>query len=370
MTVRPLFKTRLHYIDNLRTALTVLVVLHHVAVTYGNIPAWYHFEPARDASGVALDIFVAVNQAFFMGFFFLIAGMFTPGAHDRKGGRGFLRDRLIRLGIPLLVYLLVLRPLAVFGSYDAVAAAAGRTDLPYWMFYLVTWDPGPMWFVEVLLLFAAVYALYRRRASGPPAPAATPAPPPLRAVVWFTAGLAAVTFLWRLVVPVGLYIPVIGLPTPSHLPQYAALFAVGVMAHRRGWAQALPARARRAGFAAAGVSTLLLLPVVALAPQGGLAQTLAQSVWEAVFAVGVIVGLLTLFRDRYAGQGRAAGFLSGHAFTVYIIHPVVLVAISTAVAGLHAAAIVKFALVAVIALPVCWGLAYLIKSLPHAGRVL
>ncbi|WP_199537134.1 hypothetical protein [Spongiactinospora gelatinilytica] len=91
MTVLRLPRTRLHYIDNLRTALTVLVVLHHVAVTYGTIPAWYHFERARDASGLALDVFVAVNQAFFMGFFFLIAGMSTPGAHDRKGGRGFLR---------------------------------------------------------------------------------------------------------------------------------------------------------------------------------------------------------------------------------------------------------------------------------------
>ncbi|MEV4160945.1 acyltransferase, partial [Nonomuraea dietziae] len=61
---------RLAYVDNLRVALTVLVVLHHVAVTYGNIPLWYYVEPARDPSGLALDVLVMFDQAFFMGLFF------------------------------------------------------------------------------------------------------------------------------------------------------------------------------------------------------------------------------------------------------------------------------------------------------------
>jgi hypothetical protein len=30
-------------------------------------------------------VFVTLNQAFFMGFFFLIAGYFTPASFDRKG---------------------------------------------------------------------------------------------------------------------------------------------------------------------------------------------------------------------------------------------------------------------------------------------
>lgn len=150
-------RPRLHYLDNLRVMLTVLVVLHHVAITYGNIPIWFYTEPAQDASGVALDVFVTVNQTFFMGLFFLISGFFTPGSHDRKGGRAFLRDRFIRLGIPLLAFLVLLRPIAGLGGFTAP-----ENDLPYWLFYLVTWDPGPMWFVEVLLVFVLVYALIRR----------------------------------------------------------------------------------------------------------------------------------------------------------------------------------------------------------------
>jgi len=63
----------------------------------------------HDDSATALDVFLALNQAYFMGFFFLIAGYFTPGALDRKGAGRFARDRLVRLGIPLLLFVIVVR---------------------------------------------------------------------------------------------------------------------------------------------------------------------------------------------------------------------------------------------------------------------
>jgi glucans biosynthesis protein C len=44
----------------------------------------------------------------------LIAAYFTPGSYDRKGATSFLRDRLVRLGISLLLYYLLLEPLVVY----------------------------------------------------------------------------------------------------------------------------------------------------------------------------------------------------------------------------------------------------------------
>ncbi|GAA4219916.1 peptidoglycan/LPS O-acetylase OafA/YrhL [Streptosporangium album] len=358
---------RLRYIDNLRVALTALVVLHHVALTYGNIPLWFYAEPAKDSSGVALDILVTFDQAFFMGLFFLISGFFTPGAYDRKGTWPFLRDRLMRLGVPLLIFLLLVRPLVNFGSYSSVEAASGVTDLPYWLFYLFSWDPGPMWFVEVLLGFAALYALWRHFAR-PVSGADTPAAPGARAVIAFALGLAAVTFLWRLAVPIGAYWPVVGLPSPAYLPQYAGLFAVGVLAHRRRWLEALTPRAGRLGFLTAGVVTLVLLPLSAVT--GGALQTLAVAVWDSVFAVALAIGLLWLFRKRFDRQGPRGRFLSEHAYAVYFVHPVVLVGLGYAFRPLDAPAVVKFAVMAAFALPLCWGLAYAVRSLPGARRVL
>ncbi|MEO3867706.1 acyltransferase [Nonomuraea sp. B12E4] len=358
MTAEPITRTRLYAVDNLRIVLTALVVVHHCAVTYGNIPLWFYVEPAKDPSGAVLDILVVFNQAFFMGFFFLISGLFTPGSYERKGAGPFVRDRLVRLGLPLLAFLILLRPLVNFPTYP-------QANMPYWQYYFASWDPGPMWFVEVLIVFALAFAVWRHLRK-PAAP--RPAPLTFTAIALFVVALAVVTFLWRILVPSGSYVPVLGLPTPSYLPQYASMFAVGCVAQRRGWFESLPARAGWLGLVMAGVVTAVLLPLAGMTT--GAASSAATALWESAFAVSMIIGLSVLFRERFNEQGPRGRFLAEHAFTVYIVHPIVLVALGFALSGLHAAAIVKFAAMLVLALPLCWALAYAVRSLPGAKRVL
>ncbi|RKS08439.1 fucose 4-O-acetylase-like acetyltransferase [Nocardiopsis sp. Huas11] len=371
---------RLLYVDHLRTALTVLVVLHHSAIAYSNIPHWYYLETATDPSGTLLDVLLLLNQAFFMGAFFLIAGLFVPGSYDREGARPFLGKRLLRLGVPLLVWLLVLRPLVTVGAYTEAARAAARqgADLPYWEYYLATFTPGPMWFVEVLLVFSALYVLWRRigfpdrRAPGS-APATGRAPSAV-AIIGFVVGLALVSYVWRIVMPMGT--PFLGLPTPAYLPQYAALFAVGLLAARRGWPAGLSRTAGRIGFATAAVAAAAIV-LLAIGSSGGTEflghgtwQSLVMTTCESALAVGIVLGLVVLFRERLDSPGRLRRFLSEHAFTVYLIHPVVLVALGHALSGVQAPAVAKFALLAVLAVPLCWALAAPVRALPGARKVL
>lgn len=372
-------RPRLFYVDNLRTALTVLVVLHHAAIAYSNVPRWYYLETATDPSGTLLDILLLLNQAFFMGAFFLIAGLFVPGSYERKGARRFFGERLLRLGVPLLVWLLVLRPLVTVGAYTAArdAAAQQGAELPYWQFYLTSFTPGPMWFVEVLLVFSALYILWRhmaatdRRACGP-VPITGRAPGAV-AIAGFVIGLALVSYLWRIVMPMDA--PLLGLPTPAYLPQYAALFTVGLIAARRGWLEGLSRTAGRMGFITAAVAAVAIL--LAVGSSGGTEflgngtwQSLVMTASESALAVGVVLGLVVMFRERLDHQGPLRRFLSAHAFTVYLIHPVVLVALGYALSGVQAPAVAKFALLAVLALPLCWALAFPVRALPGARKVL
>ena len=95
-----------------------------------------------------------------MGFFFLISAYFTPGSYDRKGAGPFLRDRFLRLGIPLLIYDIVIDPFVVF-------IAAGFQG-SYWNFYasyllsIGGIGQGPVWFIEALLFFVILYALEKK----------------------------------------------------------------------------------------------------------------------------------------------------------------------------------------------------------------
>ena len=100
------------YIDRLRSAMTALVILHHTAIVYGGAGGWFWREQEVSAapSSVLLTLFCATNQAYFMGFFFLLAGYFTPRSLERKGYAAFLWDRFLRLGLPLLGFIFILGP--------------------------------------------------------------------------------------------------------------------------------------------------------------------------------------------------------------------------------------------------------------------
>ncbi|MFL1376303.1 MULTISPECIES: acyltransferase family protein [unclassified Nocardiopsis] len=373
-------RTRLHYVDNLRVAMTVLVVLHHAALTYSNIPVWFYLEPVGDATAGLLDLFIILNQTYFMGLFFLLAGYFTPGSADRRGGRGFVRERLVRLGVPFLLFVLLVRPLLMIPPYQSAAAEGLIGDMPFWLFAIVSYDPGPMWFVEVLLVFGLAYALIRRlrrdRAQEPaPRPADGARLRWLWPVVGFTLALAAVSFLWRWVNPSPYYWPILGLPSPNYLPQYIALFVVGVVAFRHNWFTRLPGAA---GWY--GAVTALVALVAFFVGQGVLAggaevaagtpQALVLMVLETFQSVGTILALLVFFRRFVTGGGPVARFLSDNAFAVYVLHPLVLVAGGVLLAGWEAPAAVKFLGLSALAVPGCWALAAAVRAIPGAKKIL
>lgn len=51
-----------------------------------------------------------IGQSFLMALIFFLAGYFTPASCDRRGVRGFLRDRFLPLGVPFALYTLGMGP--------------------------------------------------------------------------------------------------------------------------------------------------------------------------------------------------------------------------------------------------------------------
>ena len=107
--------SRMLYIDNMRLLFTVLVILHHIALTYGAHSGWYYYENTDDAfTNLVLSLLMSVNRTWVLGCFFMITGYFTPGSYDRKGTVRFIEDRIIRIGIPLAIFALLIRPSIVY----------------------------------------------------------------------------------------------------------------------------------------------------------------------------------------------------------------------------------------------------------------
>jgi peptidoglycan/LPS O-acetylase OafA/YrhL len=173
-------------------------------------------------------------------------------------------------------------------------------------------------------------------------------------------------------------------PTIAYLPQYLSFFVIGAIASRHDWLRALPRSMGVVGFVAALVATILLFSIAfislltwiekgsqQLPPFGyGTWQSAVYTLWDSTFAVGMVLGVIPLFRRFFDGQGRFGSFLSQHSYTVYVIHVPIIVFLAFALRGISLENLLKFGLAAVIAVPTCFAVAYIVRKIPGVSKVL
>eukprot|EP01084_Bolivina_argentea_P300630 518442_1 len=153
-------RTRLNYLDNLKSLLTSIVVIHHITCSFcGN--GWSYmigsyYNPFLILSGSLTSI----DQSYFMCLFFFISGYFTPISFKKKGRQRFLYDKFYRLGIPFLFYFFVLGPIHNL-LINKVFIKNGNTKSASWY----QPDPGPCWFLGWLLLFNVCYCIMDQQIS-------------------------------------------------------------------------------------------------------------------------------------------------------------------------------------------------------------
>ena len=376
---------RLFFVDHLRVALIILVVLHHLAISYGAGAPFYYVEPAmhEPPAFLALLVFTLFNQAWFMGALFFLTGYFAPGSYDRKGPRSFLWDRLVRLGIPLLVFYFVLSPLSSIGYWHMPSTLTGITTPLTWGAYPYLLGLGPMWFVAMLLIFDFGYVGWRlltrsRRADS----AGTFSAPGYFFMGVFIPALALASYLMRMAVPLGK--EVLDFPSLAYLPQYVSFFALGIIVFRRDWFKALPGSRGWAGLATAVAAAVFLFPLaisghlfsLEVTPEitkafgNGHWRSAVYALWDSSFAVGMCLAAVTLFRHFFKGQKTFGRFLSEQSYGVFVLHAPIIVFVAVCLKTVHMEQLLKFGLAAVVAVPTCFAAVYLIRKIPGVSRVL
>jgi len=379
---------RLLFIDNLRILLICLVLVAHLNDTYGSVGSWMYRDPATTDmfTFTFLSVLNGILMAFGMGLFFLLAGYFTPGAYDRKGGASFVRDRIIRLGIPWLVYALLIDPLVLYIAHGLPGS--------FWSFYplylhgIGSIADGPIWFVELLLFFSLVYTAWRFLVRSRPQVASGTGPMPGYLVIFgFILGLGLLSFVVRLWWTAGFQPGPFNVPL-GYLTQYVIFYILGIVASRRNWFFKLTPKMGRNWSLIALLATLILFGGVVVpsvlqqtgaggTQQAGLAiagglnwVALCYALWESFVVVGVSIGLLVLFRERWNHQGGLAKELAADVYTVYLIHPLVLVGFAYAFSVVALYPLLKWGIAVVVTIPLCFLISSGIRRIPLANRVL
>ena len=343
-------RNRLFYLDNLRIYLIIMVILHHASLAYGGSGAWSVRDPAVDAiSPIFLIIFNVISSSYFMSAFFLLAGYFTPRSLERKGSKQFLKDRLIRLVIPIVIYTIIIAAINdyLIGNFVNDANVSIWTIIKSRIEHLY-YSPGHLWFLQTLLVFAVIYVIYRvlaDRSSRKPIQFYQDTFPP-----------NTILFLY-----------------------YAFCFFSGVLAYRSDWFSRLSGSQARPWGIMSLVSIPLIFVIFGLGGAmenvnkftGGLYwQAFTYAAWESFFMIGIIVFLLYFFRERLNKTGRVAKSMAANVYTVYIIHVTILIALQILLLSINIPTIIKFFIVSLIAIPLCFTLSTLIRKIPYAKRVL
>jgi surface polysaccharide O-acyltransferase-like enzyme len=370
-------KAKINYIDHLKVVLTMLVILHHTFIAYGAPGGWYYSQKTTLTGAIIpMTVFVAVNQAFFMGFFFFLSALFIPSSYDKKRPVKFITDRLIRLGIPLIFYSLVLSPFLSFIPYKW----ADGHDITY-LQYLGGFHPwidfGVLWFVAALLVFTLLYVLYRVTVT----PLAKVVKlPTVTTILLFAVIIGLISFTVRIVFPVGWVLKPLGFQL-GHFSQYIALFILGLIAARSKWLndvkyeQGKLMRTIAICLVVIGFPLFFVVETVLNFPgdwfTGGIHwQSAWYAIWEQLVGFTIITALVCIGKHRWNKPSVFLSKLSRSTFAVYIFHPLVVISLTVALSGWALEPALKLLIVAPLAVAGSFLLGLILVKIPGVNKII
>jgi hypothetical protein len=374
---------RLLFIDNIRIFLICLVITTHSAVTYGGSGDWYYTEVVSDTfAPIILTMINSLNQSFFMGCFLFISAFFITGSLERKGTRRYVHDRLVRLGIPLLVWILFINPLLLYLIRVTLYNFNGTLLESYADFFIPFrgFGLGPMWFVLFLLIATLTWVVwYTYHGPGSHTTKRLHDVPSFISIIVLGIILGLITFAVRIFLPIGWTCGLVNFQLPF-FPQYIAFFILGIVAAQNNWLAGADSPVGKKCALAALVLILvqpLLLLITTATPDGlrlvmgGLHwQAAVYAIWEQMAGIMIMVGLLRFFSLHFKHQGPVTRAMAADTYTVYIIHPVILVILAIALKGLMIPALGKFVILLALTICITFSIAHAIRALPGVKRIL
>jgi hypothetical protein len=384
-------------LSNLRAFVILIVLAFHSVLAYlGSLPAkqdlfdsppysWQAIPIVDSERWFGFDLFCAFQDVYLMTFMFFLSGLFVWPSLARKGSRTFLSDRFLRLGVPFVLAVCLLMPIAHYPVY--LVSAVDPSWTAFWQHWraLPIWPSGPQWFLwELLVLNALAAAVFRYVPQAGELLARLAASAGERPGRYFLglAAASAVAYVplaviftpweWTQFGPFGFQ-----LSRPLHYGVYFfAGLGIGAYGIERGLlsSEGLLARRWAAWLAAAGGGFLLWIVPTALVMEDwgktipGL-QIVAHFGWVISCATGCFF-FAAVFLRFGARRSRIFDSLSESAYGMYLVHYVFVVWLQYLLLGFALPAIVKASIVFSLTLLLSWGATVAMCRFPLGARFL
>ena len=374
--------TRNAALDRARTFLTLVVVIHHAVIPYT------YYGDAGGKSWLGFDAVILATDSFFMAMFFFLSGLFVWPSFAHKAPPIFLRDRLLRLGLPFAIAAFTTIPIA----YYAVALRQ-QPDIDFAAFWWKTitvgpWPSGPIWFVWVLLAFdLSASVLYRLSPT---------LVDPINRLSLRGYDRPAEFFLFLLAVTAVVYIPARVHYGPgywfefgpfsvqaSRVLLYAAYFFIGAGVGAANFDRGVLSADGRLAKSSSGwvIATLIpycLLWVLIYIKRAILGNPLLLPDWyEAsyglffvAFSAAILFAILAYFLRFKQSGWSVLDPMQGDAYGIFLVHYPIVLWLQYWLFDFDLPAIVKAAVAFVLTVALSWAATGALRKIPGARRVL
>ena len=382
-------KERLNYLDNLRILLTIFVIFVHISMMYGAMSSWYYNEVLRPdpLTEGTLTILLLLGRSCGLGIFFALSGYFTAlkMAENKENSRKYMTSRMIRLGVPLLFFLLFIAPFAkIMVAVILYNQPFNLIDIYYNYFrYFNGSQVGPLWFIELLLVFTILYFFwfkYIQKGKPVSLPDSFKNFPSTKFLIVFIILLSVLTFLVRVEFGEGYYWPAMNLEF-ANLLQYILFFILGTWLPQTNWLSKIPAKAAKGWLIVSLINVFIVLPAVytfVVLSKGNFIHfrggwhwfSVFLTTWEIVNLVAYSITVFYYFRKSVNKQGRIARFFIPNLYVAYVVHPLVVILLAMLFRNVHLYPLIKIALFSPIAIFASFYTAHLLRMIPGAKQLL
>jgi len=373
-----LTRTRFAYLDNLRSLVIILVISMHTAVTYSGLGKWYYNEGSGENLSILekffFGFFQSFLQAWFMGILFFISAYLATKSLKKHGTLNFIKERLIRFGVPLLMYVFIISPFILFfllGHYSENTLAENYTQ--YITDFQWLGSTGPLWFVQVLLFFCIIYTVGKLLVLKP-----------LRInsvnLVYILITIFIITIMSfgvRIVYPIGSSFLNLQF---SYFPSYFVLFFAGIIIGENNLLEYISDDKNIKWFKLTfliGVPLWLATMLLGGAIEGKTYysggfqwQNFTYSLWESFTAVSFSIGIIALFRKSVNLENKFTRLLRDNAFSIYFFHAPILILISLGLRHFSLTPIFKFGLVFMFTSLTCLLFSFFVRKIKPIGILL
>jgi fucose 4-O-acetylase-like acetyltransferase len=342
---------RIHWMDNLRTIIILLVLLYHVGGVYEAAGLWGWFWIVDDPATITwVGILGIVFDIMVMPTIFLVSGYLASASLKSKTGWGFLKGKFKRLMVPWVIAVFTLIPI-----YKVIFLYSRNLPQEHWSTYSHITNPNSqnwLWFLPVLFVFNIFYLLLSKAN--------------IRIPNISLKGAAIGTFLIGFVYSLSIgailgfrswtLTPLIDFEN-ERLLLYFMAFLLGALCFRKNVFAEKP----QSKTLYTVVNSIAWIPVTVhifarlipfFVPEGFLISPFVDRlIWWLSFYLSLLCLLYVMietFRRYLDKTGRLWSELNRNSYGVYIIHVIVIGVFGTLLLNLNLAALVKYPMLIVL----------------------